>query len=48
MAFNEVKLPKVESNAIVPVPVWAGPNKIQKDVRKCKIGCREMFWGIAI
>jgi hypothetical protein len=25
--FNKVKLPKVGSNAIVPVPVGAGPNK---------------------
>jgi hypothetical protein len=24
---NKVKLPKVGSNAIVPVPVGAGPNK---------------------
>jgi len=26
---NKVKLPKVGSNAIVPVPVRAGPNKRQ-------------------
>jgi len=26
---NKVKLPKVGSNAIVPVPVGAGPNKRQ-------------------
>jgi len=25
--FNKVKLPKVGSNAIVPVPVEVGPNK---------------------
>jgi len=46
--LNSIKLPKVGSNAIVPVPVGAGPNKIHKDVRKCKLGRREMFWGIAI
>jgi hypothetical protein len=30
--FNNVKLPKVGSNAIVPVPVEAGPNKENQGV----------------
>ncbi len=33
--FNKVKLPKVGSNAIVPVPVGAGPNYCPNSMCNC-------------
>ncbi len=35
---NKLKLPKVGSNAIVPVPVGAGPNNAVNDDDGCAVG----------